>query len=63
MARRNPEEPLPDSPTAWFAVLERAVRTGDAKLERRARQELARLGVSVSLPAIPGPARAPEGRS
>lgn len=35
------------SPTAWFAVLERARLTGDKSLERRAIAQLRRLGVSV----------------
>ncbi len=35
------------SPTAWFAVLERARLTGDKSLERRAMVQLKRLGVSV----------------
>lgn len=37
-----------DSPTAWFAVLERALRTGDSDLAARAKRELERLGVTVS---------------
>jgi len=36
-----------NSPTAWFAVLERARLTGDSSLERRAVAQLARLGVTV----------------
>lgn len=36
-----------DSPTAWFAVLERARRTEDYELAARAKRELDRLGVSV----------------
>ena len=37
-----------DSPTAWFAVLERARLTRDHGLAERARQQLARLGVAVT---------------
>jgi hypothetical protein len=36
-----------DSPTAWFAVLERARRTGDTDLQRLAESHLHRLGVCV----------------
>jgi len=36
-----------NSPTAWFAVLERAKLIGDRLLERRAVAQLKRLGVSV----------------
>lgn len=36
-----------DSPTAWFVLLERARRTGDKALERKAIAELKRLGVNV----------------
>ena len=36
-----------NSPTAWFAVLERARLIGDETLERRALAQLRRLGVSV----------------
>jgi hypothetical protein len=38
---------LLNSPAAWFALLERARRTGDTELERRAMDELKRLGVDV----------------
>ncbi len=38
-----------DSPTAWFAVLERAMRDGDADLVRSATAELDRLGVRVTI--------------
>jgi len=38
---------LADSPTAWFAVLERAIRAGNRELEEHARSQLARLGVDV----------------
>lgn len=37
-----------ESPTAWFAVLERAKLTHDHGLAVHAQQELHRLGVSVS---------------
>lgn len=40
-----------DSPTAWFVLLERARRSGDADLERKAMSELHRLGVQVKWPA------------
>lgn len=36
-----------NSPTAWFAVLERARLTGDKALESRAMERLADLGVVV----------------
>lgn len=36
-----------DSPTAWFAVLERARLTDDYGLAARAQSELTRLGVAV----------------
>lgn len=36
-----------DVPTAWFAVLERAIADGDREREREARSNLARLGVRV----------------
>lgn len=38
---------LADSPTAWFALLERAKRTGDVELALRAQEHLRRLGVKV----------------
>ncbi len=45
---RNPQQiDAVDSPTAWFAVLERARRTNDAELARRAQRELRRLAVVV----------------
>lgn len=37
-----------DSPTAWFAALERARLSGDTRLERLAIRQLERLGVSVT---------------
>jgi hypothetical protein len=36
-----------DSPTAWFAVLERARLTEDYELAAKAQAELERLGVKV----------------
>ena len=36
-----------DSPTAWFAVLDRARAEGDFALAERAQRELERLGVRV----------------
>jgi hypothetical protein len=36
-----------DSPTAWFAVLERARLTDDYELAAKAQAELERLGVRV----------------
>ena len=36
-----------DYASAWFAMLERAIRTRDGRLEKLARAELARLGVAV----------------
>jgi hypothetical protein len=45
-----------NSPTAWFAVLERARLTGDKALERRAVAQLKRLGVSVQFERQPAEA-------
>jgi len=42
-ARRKAE----DSPTAWFAVLDRARETGDFQLAAKAQEALERLGVVV----------------
>ncbi len=42
------EEALRTSPVPWFALLERARLAGDAALERTAREQLSRLGVTVS---------------
>lgn len=36
-----------DSPTAWFAALERARHVGDTRLATRATWELRRLGVEI----------------
>ncbi len=36
-----------ESPTAWFAVLERGLRTGDTELVERAVRRLEQLGVRV----------------
>jgi hypothetical protein len=36
-----------DSPTAWFAALESALRRGDIDAATEARRELSRLGVTV----------------
>ena len=53
MARSPKEQPgrheddSAQSPTAWFLMLERAIRGRDRGLEEVARRELARLGVSV----------------
>jgi hypothetical protein len=38
-----------NSPTAWFSVLERALRDGDSELVAQATEELRRLGVNVSI--------------
>lgn len=46
-ARKKVRQEAKDSPTAWFVLLERARRTGDAALEQKALTELKRLGVSV----------------
>jgi hypothetical protein len=46
-----------NSPTAWFAVLERARLTGDKVLERRAVAHLKRLGVSVQFDRKPAEGR------
>ena len=45
---KTAEQDAEDSPIAWFAALERAIRTGNSRLESRARRELARIGVSVN---------------
>jgi hypothetical protein len=37
-----------DSPTVWFALLERAIRANDTELRLRAETKLRELGVSVS---------------
>jgi hypothetical protein len=50
---RLPEQPWQNSPTAWFAALERSLMTSDRKLEERAREELRRLGVSVVFERLP----------
>jgi|GEM_PF-2797354 len=41
-----------DSPTAWFAALERARLTCDRALEAKAHEQLRRLGVHVAF--LPG---------
>ncbi len=46
-----PDEPA-DSPTAWFAVLERALRTNDFPLAQEAKARLAALGVVVRLTGL-----------
>ena len=48
--RRRPATRAEDCPTAWFCVLERARIDGDRARERKARRELARLGVKVAWP-------------
>ena len=40
-----------DSPVAWFAMLERAIRDGDYERAAVAQRELKRLGVKVKFPA------------
>ncbi len=40
-----------ESPTAWFAVLERARMAGDYALAERATKELHRLGVEITFHA------------
>lgn len=51
------EREITDCPTAWFAALERARRTGNVELEAEAIKELTRLGVrvqfSASAPKVP----------
>jgi hypothetical protein len=44
---RSIGEELADSPALWFALLLRARVTSDRALERRARQALARAGITV----------------
>lgn len=53
----KPRPAWEDSPAAWFAALERAIRTGDAALEERARRELRRLGVDVLIDSHRWPKR------
>lgn len=53
---KSPERPE-DCATAWFAALERARLTGDARLERIARDNLRRLGVSVDFASADSAAR------
>jgi hypothetical protein len=38
-----------DSPSAWFAVLERSVRTNDRRLFDEAERNLRELGVKVTI--------------
>jgi hypothetical protein len=38
-----------ESPSAWFAALERAIRTGNLPLARRCESELRRLGIEVTI--------------
>lgn len=49
--RPQADDAAEESPTAWFAVLERARRTGDYVLAAQAQRELDRLGVVVKYPA------------
>jgi hypothetical protein len=44
-------EDIQDSPTLWFVEMESAIRTSDRDREMRARRELARLGVLVTIDA------------
>lgn len=44
--KQSSYEPI-DSPTAWFAMLERARRVEDYELAAKAKRELERLGVKV----------------
>ena len=46
---QSSHEAATDSPTAWFAALERAIRTGNLQLARRCESELRRLGVEVTI--------------
>jgi len=39
---------IQESPTVWFAVLERAIRDGDYDLAKQAKHELERLGIDVA---------------
>lgn len=52
MSQTATSEPR-NSPTAWFAVLERARLVGDKLLEHRAIVQLKRLGVSVQFDRQP----------
>lgn len=53
MNEKPTKEPWRDSPTAWFATLDRARNTGDAELAAKAKSELKRLGVRVDFAATP----------
>ncbi|MDM8008610.1 MAG: hypothetical protein QUV05_20925 [Phycisphaerae bacterium] len=44
--KRKKDDPA-ESPTAWFAVLERALDTCDYQLAAKAQHELHRLGIDV----------------
>lgn len=46
--KRRPAFQFEESPTAWFAALERAISTRDVDLAAKAKSELHRLGVSVN---------------
>lgn len=48
-----------DNPVLWFALLERARRTGDPSLDRRARRALSRAGIRVTYDSQPIAAREP----
>ncbi|MBL8730321.1 MAG: hypothetical protein JNM25_18025 [Planctomycetes bacterium] len=52
MARHETKQKTSDdSPTGWFCVMEAAIRRGNRDQELRARRELARLGVLVTIDA------------
>ncbi len=48
MSQQTVEDVATNSPTAWFAVLERARIDRNQSLEQRALRHLRRLGVSVT---------------
>ena len=52
-APRHPELPPEDCATAWFAVLEAALETGDLQRAAQAQRELYRLGVPVKFARRP----------
>jgi hypothetical protein len=48
MGTNSKDTDATDSPTAWFAAMERARQTDNYELAARAERELKRLGVTVN---------------
>lgn len=57
--RKTTERDAADCPTAWFAVLERAIEDGDYPRAAKAQRELQRLGVVVKFPRRRRPTEKP----